>query len=96
MSEKTTFEYAGKMTNKVVSDYLSRLAEAFRYKEFEIQGLGKRIHFSLEKTVRFELKALSKENEGEIQLEISWKEDMTPAEKLEIIPSITESNENKS
>ncbi|MBN1368434.1 MAG: amphi-Trp domain-containing protein [Dehalococcoidales bacterium] len=96
MSDKTTFEYAGKMTNKVVAEHLSKLAEVFRYKEFEIQGLGKNIHFSLEKTARFELKALSKENEGEIQLEISWKADTTPAEKLEIIPSITDTNDCKS
>ena len=95
MSEKTTLEYAGKMTNKVASDYLSKLAEVFQYKQFEIQGLGKSIHFSLEKMVRFELKALSKEKEGEIQLEISWKEDTTPAEKLEIIPTVTEINEKK-
>jgi amphi-Trp domain-containing protein len=93
MSERTTFEYAAKMTTDIAADYLSKLAEAVSRKSFEINGLGKSIDFSLDKMVRLELKAVSKEKEGEIQLEISWKEDSAPPpEKLEITPVITEAD----
>jgi amphi-Trp domain-containing protein len=93
MSEKTTFEYAAKMTTDVAADYLSKLAEAVLHRSFEINGLGKSINFSLDKMVRLELKSVSKEKEGEIQLEISWKEDdETPPDELEITPILTETD----
>ena len=87
MSSENTFEYAEKVSAKDFADYLVKIAEGFRGGSLELQGKGQAIAMTPEDSVKLEIKAKSKEDGGEMELEISWKHECsTEEDRLEVTP----------
>lgn len=91
---KQEFEYAEKTTAKDLAEYFIKLAEGFRSNGLELRGKGQTIALKPEDSVKLEVKASCQEDEGELELEIFWKKDVSStAERLQVNPGISEQNE---
>jgi amphi-Trp domain-containing protein len=87
MEHGNTFEYTEKTSVKELAEYFLKLADGFKSRSLELHGAGHTIALTPEHKVRLEVKAKTKEDGGELELEISWKhEEMVSEEKLEVTP----------
>jgi len=85
VSEKNEFEYADKLEATEVADYLVAIAEGLKSKSLKLQGKGQMITLVPPETMKLKVKAESKEGKGELEMEISWKDEyIVGAQKLEI------------
>jgi len=85
VSDKNVFEYADKLEATEVADYLMSIAEGVKAKSLMLQGKGQSIALVPQDTMKLKVKAASKEGTGEIELELSWKEEYAVgSQKLEI------------
>jgi amphi-Trp domain-containing protein len=89
LSEKIKFEYSDRITLKELADYLHKMADGFRSKSLGLRGKGQKIDIVPDDTVKFEIIAIDKSNNGELEIDISWKSEKSSTEdKLRIIPDV--------
>lgn len=91
MSEGTRFEYSEILPAGEAAGQLERIAEALRHGFLKMEGRGNHIALAPQSPVRFELKAESKPEKGELRFDVSWTDAVAVAsEKLQVLPTYPE------
>ena len=86
MSEKTSFQYADRVSAEQTAGYLRQVADGLRRGSMTLEGQGQQITLSPSSLVKLEIKAEGYEGKGELQVEVSWKPlDVTSAETLQVV-----------
>ncbi len=86
MSEKTSFQYADRVSATQIAEYLHQIADGLRRGSMTLEGQGQQITLSPASLVKLEIKAEGNEGKGELELEVSWKPvDRTSSETLQVV-----------
>lgn len=73
MSKEQRFEYESFQDTQSIVQYLEALVEGFKNKRIAFSSDNKEIVFNPEDVVKFEVKAVSKEDKARIGIKVSWK-----------------------